>query len=252
MDDKSYDEFFEQLGQRESNGDYQAENTLGYIGKYQMGEAALIDTGYYKTDGKNYNNEFVTGNWTGKDGVWSREDFLNNQQAQETAVRTLAEKNWNTIQRLNLDQYVGQTINGVEITESGLLGGAHLKGVGKGGVIDFLKAVIEGQNAYGTNIKEYVESFGGYDTPYTPQAPEPEPDINEIDNSYLDLQINTDLTRDIHRNAPFAIGGYDWRAEMPDSVIKSTKVSKYQQKIVSLSVADVGIVFTRRVVELSV
>ena len=41
-------DFFEQLGFRESSGNYKAINSIGYLGKYQMGEYALIDVGYYK------------------------------------------------------------------------------------------------------------------------------------------------------------------------------------------------------------
>ena len=50
MTDKKYDDFLNALGIRESGGDYTKQNTIGYVGKYQMGEAALIDTGYYKKD----------------------------------------------------------------------------------------------------------------------------------------------------------------------------------------------------------
>lgn len=50
---KTYDDFFEALGQKESSGNYASINKKhGYLGKYQMGEAALIDSGYYKRDGK--------------------------------------------------------------------------------------------------------------------------------------------------------------------------------------------------------
>jgi hypothetical protein len=46
---------------------------------------------------------------------------------------------WRRIQRLGLDKYVGQTIDGIEITESGLISAAHLKGVGA------LKKFLEGK-----------------------------------------------------------------------------------------------------------
>jgi|GEM_PF-5580562 len=45
---KSYDDFFENLGQHESSGDYHKVNGIRFMGKYQMGEAALIDLGYYQ------------------------------------------------------------------------------------------------------------------------------------------------------------------------------------------------------------
>ena len=74
---KTEDDFFEDLGKRESSGNYRAKNKQGFLGKYQMGEAAMVDAGYYKPK-RNYNNDW-TGEFTGKDGVYSVEDFLNNK-----------------------------------------------------------------------------------------------------------------------------------------------------------------------------
>jgi hypothetical protein len=71
---KDYEAFLSALGSRESSGRYDVENPWGYLGKYQMGEAALIDAGYYLQDGTAQND--WRGEWTGKDGVWSKEDFL--------------------------------------------------------------------------------------------------------------------------------------------------------------------------------
>lgn len=43
---KPFEEWLEDLGFSESSNNYQAVNPFVYIGKYQMGEGALIDTGY--------------------------------------------------------------------------------------------------------------------------------------------------------------------------------------------------------------
>ena len=44
-------DFYDVLGMRESSGIYTKENSkTHYIGKYQMGEEALIDAGYYVND----------------------------------------------------------------------------------------------------------------------------------------------------------------------------------------------------------
>ena len=44
---KSINEFRKILGSKESSGNYKNErNKKGYMGKYQMGEAALVDAGY--------------------------------------------------------------------------------------------------------------------------------------------------------------------------------------------------------------
>ena len=50
---KTYQDYFDALGFKESSSvsggaqNYGSENPFGYIGKYQFGEAALFDLGYY-------------------------------------------------------------------------------------------------------------------------------------------------------------------------------------------------------------
>ena len=81
---KTLKDFLTDLGARESGGNYRAFNRYGYVGKYQMGEMALIDCGYYKKPSGNYNNDW-SGEFLGKDGVFSIQDFLNSPCAQENA-----------------------------------------------------------------------------------------------------------------------------------------------------------------------
>ncbi|RUM59563.1 MAG: LysM domain-containing protein, partial [Persephonella sp.] len=50
MEKKNYKDFLRALGYRESGGRYNIENSYGYLGKYQMGESALKDAGYYRGD----------------------------------------------------------------------------------------------------------------------------------------------------------------------------------------------------------
>ena len=57
--------YFDAIGQRESGGDYGIRNNWGYLGKYQMGESALVDAGYYIKSLPDYNNDW-TGKFTGK------------------------------------------------------------------------------------------------------------------------------------------------------------------------------------------
>ena len=55
---KGTKEFLNDLGARESCGNYKAFNKYGYAGKYQMGEAAMVDAGYYTKPNRIYNNDF--------------------------------------------------------------------------------------------------------------------------------------------------------------------------------------------------
>ena len=158
---KNFSEFLTNLAARESGGSYTVVNQYGYLGKYQVGEASLIDTGYYKKDGTSTND--WKGEWTGKDGVWSKDDFLSKAQAQENAIRAYIDKQWGYIEKLGLDKFVGKTLSdGTLITESGLIAGAHLKGVG--GLQRYLKSdgVDDNIDGNGTRISSYVRKFSGY------------------------------------------------------------------------------------------
>lgn len=188
----SYDEFFDALGFRESSNNYQSDKGEGtpneYLGRFQMSEGALDDAGYYKIPrGSNQrrirNAPQFSGRWTGKDGVHSKEDYLNNPGAQERAVRFFARRNWGYIRALgSLQQYVGRTIKGIRVTESGLLATVHLVGVGepaanilaepdKGHIIGtraFLESngEIDANDGLGTHVSEYLKLFAGYQTPF--------------------------------------------------------------------------------------
>ena len=162
---KTLQDFLNELGARESggkNGNYKAFNKYGYAGKYQMGEMALVDAGYYKKSSGRYNNDW-SGKFLGKDGVYSIQDFLNNHSAQENAQIIYKKKQWGYLKAVGADKYVGKVINGYTITHSGLLAGAHLKGAGS--VIKYLKSngqLIE-KDGFGTSIESYMKKFAGYD-----------------------------------------------------------------------------------------
>jgi hypothetical protein len=89
---------------------------------------------------------------------------------------------------------LGKTINGIEITLSGLVAGAHLKGLG--GVKQFLQGK-DNEDALGTKISEYIKKFGGYDLT-TPKLKDqiaeidklavPKPTLDIIDRSAENLK----------------------------------------------------------------
>ena len=159
---KTLEQFLNDLGAKESAGNYKAFNKYGYAGKYQLGEPALIDAGYYQKPSRRFNNDW-SGIFTGKDGVNSIQDFLNNAKAQENAQIIFKKKQWGYLKALGAHNYIGLVINGFVITPSGLLAGAHLKGAGS--VINYLKS--NGKNiskdGFGTSIETYMREFANYD-----------------------------------------------------------------------------------------
>jgi len=138
--EKDFVGFKEALAFKESQGKYSRVNTLGYLGKYQFGKSTLRELNL-KVKSK---------------------DFLKNPLLQEKAFLANLEKNkW--ILRKEIKKYSGKWINGVKITESGILAAAHLGGAGA--VQQFLWSY--GKNtmidAYGTKIEHYLKKFSGYD-----------------------------------------------------------------------------------------
>lgn len=164
----SYQDFLDDLGQRESSGDYKIVNTLGYLGKYQFGEAALVDLGYYKGDKTNNGDEQDwIGGWTKKDGITSEKDFLSSVTAQENAIREWLDLQWDYIKEFSLEPHVGRAIKGQDITISGMLAGSHLGGITN--LAEYLESrgKVEFVDAYGTSIADYIAEFASYDTPFT-------------------------------------------------------------------------------------
>lgn len=139
---KSYLGFKEAVAFKESRGDYQVINQFGYLGKYQFGIGTL---------------NLI--------GIYDAEAFLNNPELQEAAFYANASRNkW--ILRKDISKYVGKTLNGIKITESGILAAAHL--AGPGSVKKYLRSGgVQGfSDAFGTSIKYYLNKFKGYDTSF--------------------------------------------------------------------------------------
>ena len=130
--------FLTDIGFRESGNRYDITNTWGYMGKYQFGKATLKGLGFKVT----------------------RKEFLNNPQLQEEAMMALLLHNKEKLQKY-IDVFDGETINGMYISESGILAAAHLGG--QGSVKRYFKNGRVFKDAYGTKITSYMKQFSGYD-----------------------------------------------------------------------------------------
>ena len=139
---KSFVGFKEAIAFKESRGNYFSVNTLGYLGKYQFGETTL---------------ELI--------GIYNASLFLNDPGLQEKAFIANAMRNkW--VLRRDIKRFVGKRIDGVAVTESGILAAAHL--AGPGSVKTYLRSygAIGFTDAYGTSVRNYMKKFSGYDTSF--------------------------------------------------------------------------------------
>ncbi|MEI6866755.1 peptidoglycan-binding protein LysM [Flavicella sp.] len=132
--------FKEALAFKESGGRYSIVNTFGYLGKYQFCKGTLL-----------------------RFDIVDTKAFLESPDLQEKAFIAYCKVNkW--ILRKDIKRSVGKKINGIVITESGILAAAHLAGAGN--IKKFLrsKGVFRFEDGYGTTIEQYMYMFRGYDT----------------------------------------------------------------------------------------
>ena len=136
---KDFTGFKELLAFKESGGSYSRINKYGYMGKYQFNLNTL----------KMFN-------------VRNEVNYINNPELQEKVFLLNVQRNkW--ILRKDLKWFVGSYINGIEITESGIIAAAHLSGPGN------VKKYLRGngkkdfKDAFGTSISSYMNYFKNFD-----------------------------------------------------------------------------------------
>ena len=134
---KGHDAFLQAIGHRESGNRYDIVNTYGYMGKYQFGKSTLKGLGFDITT----------------------DEFINSPYIQEKAMQKLLLHNQKKLRKF-IEQYEGQVLHGVLITESGVLAAAHLAGAGN--VRKFFKRGYEFKDGYGTKMTSYMRQFSGY------------------------------------------------------------------------------------------
>lgn len=108
-------------------------------------------------------------------GIDNSQNFLTDTRLQEEAFKIFTARN-KYILRREIKRYVGTTVNGVRVTESGILAAAHLSGAGS--VKKYLRSggAYQFEDAFGTTIRHYLKKFSGYDTSII----EPQKKINVI------------------------------------------------------------------------
>lgn len=138
-------EFLDNIAKRESSGDPEAVNTLGYIGKYQFGEIAMkdikldVDVDEFKKDPK----------------IWP-------EHKQDSAMVALLLRNKKYLGKY-YTKYDGKVVGGIKITKSGMLAGSHL--LGASNVKKYLRTngKHNPSDGFGTKLTEYLKKFGGYE-----------------------------------------------------------------------------------------
>ena len=130
--------FLTDIGFRESGNRYGITNKWGYMGRYQFGKSTLKGLGFEV----------------------SKNEFLSNPQLQDSAMMALLNHNKEKLQKY-IDLFDGETIDGMYISESGILAAAHLGG--QGSVKRYFRNGKVFRDGNGTKITSYMNKFSGYD-----------------------------------------------------------------------------------------
>lgn len=133
-----YVDFVQAIGFLESSNRYHATSGthVKYIGKYQFSKTALTDVNMIHT----------------------YDEFLNNYYYQELSMYLYLLKNRQYLHKY-ISQYKGKTLNGIKITEAGILASAHL--VGAGSVMKYFNSggTIVPKDGNGTSMEKYMKTF---------------------------------------------------------------------------------------------
>ena len=134
---KDYYLFLEHLGHQESGNRYDVVNRFGYMGRFQFGKSTLKTLKIKVT----------------------KEAFLSSPDLQDYAMYSLLCYNKKKLKKY-IDNFDGQIIHGILVTESGLLAAAHLGG--QGSVKKWFRTGKVRSDGNGVKITNYMEKFGGY------------------------------------------------------------------------------------------
>lgn len=135
-----YEKYKELVAKEESGNNYKSDNKVGFLGKYQFGAQALETYGYLKkgTSKGNDNAVYDPNNWSGKDGIKNKEDFLNNPSVQEEIMKKYTKANFDQLVKSGV---LTPELSGADVASR--LYAAHHGGVGGANAL-FLKGESRG------------------------------------------------------------------------------------------------------------
>ena len=137
--------FINDLGFRESRNNWLSVNLIGCFGEWQFHEATLKYLGYRKITLKGFQEN----------------PNIFPPELQLKALKTLIKVNLSLL--MDYEHFIGDSINGVRITKSGMIAASHLGGAGS--LQKFLNSngLIDRKDVLGTSISDYLRKFSYYD-----------------------------------------------------------------------------------------
>lgn len=139
-----FDAYRHAIGIHESGGDYGTVNSIGYLGKYQMGAAAMVELGYLRRDVfDRYGDNRAFRDPSAWIAPWTRDRFLADGPEQERAMVRLTALNRASLERNGV---LGPRSSAAK--QAAWLAIAH--GIGATGARRYYQTGAASPDAYGT------------------------------------------------------------------------------------------------------
>jgi len=143
---KSIEQYLYAIAKQESSNDWKKYNKFGYIGKYQFGYLARLETGY----------DIKTKEWIENPNIW-------NESQQDTAMIRYLKFNKKQLYKIIRDlNHSHVIISNKRITESGVLAAAHLSGSYNVKKYFKTKGKYNPKDKLGTRLSDYLVKFSGF------------------------------------------------------------------------------------------
>ena len=143
--EKEFSRFINDLGYSESGNNWLSVNSIGCFGEWQFDESTLKFLGFRTITLKRF----------------QRNPEIFPRELQLKALKTLIRVNLNFL--IDYEHYIGQSINGVVITKSGMIAASHLGGAGSLQKYLNSNGRINSKDILGTSIYDYLKKFRSYD-----------------------------------------------------------------------------------------
>lgn len=143
--EKEFNRLIQDLGWSESLNNWMCINCIGCFGEWQFSESTLRFLGYRKITLKKFRKD--------------PEIFPRDLQLE--ALKGLIKVNMSYLR--DYQHFIGDTINNVVITKSGMIAASHLGGAGS--LMKFLRSdgKINRKDVLGTSIGDYLRKFSSYE-----------------------------------------------------------------------------------------
>jgi hypothetical protein len=140
-----FERFITDLGRRESGNNWLCINKYGYFGEWQFAESTVQYLGFKQVTLRKF----------------KKDPEIFPPELQRRALESLIKVNM--VLMKDYESFIGETMNGVIITKSGMIAAAHLGGARSVKLFLTSNGRLDRKDALGTAVGNYMKKFSFYD-----------------------------------------------------------------------------------------